>query len=220
MKKELYAEIRQISELNEEDFMKRNVKAASLVLSALIAVQSMQYVPDVINAAEPDYAAVVTDTILSGAEYNIVNKLSGKLVTADSDGNVMQSASAEGASQNWLIISNGNGYFRLVSGSDRSMALTVEDPSALNGGNICIAEYTGGDNQLFSINWDGSAYYLTTKCSDGASALDVKGKSKSDGANIHQYKYQGNDNQRFDITPVPVTLTYTNLCGVAYTNTG
>ena len=188
--------------MNEEAFMKRNVKAVSLALSAVTAVQSMQFVPAVINAAEPDHATVVSDTILSGAEYNIVNKLSGKLVTAGSDGNVMQSASAEGTAQSWLIISSGNGYYRLVPGSDRSMALTVEDTSAPNGGNICIAEYTGGDAQLFSIEWDGSAYYLTTKCSEGASALDVKGKSRSDGANIHQYKYQGNDNQRFDITPV------------------
>ena len=98
--------------MNEEAFMKRNVKAVSLALSAVTAVQSMQFVHAVINAAESDHAAVVSDTILSGAEYNIVNKLSGKLVTAGSDGNVMQSASAEGTAQSWLIISSGNGYYR------------------------------------------------------------------------------------------------------------
>lgn len=58
--------------MNEEAFMKRNVKAVSLALSAVIAVQSMQFVPAVINAAEPDRAAVVSDTILSGAEYNLI----------------------------------------------------------------------------------------------------------------------------------------------------
>ena len=47
--------------MNEEAFMKRNVKAVSLALSAVTAVQSMQFVHAVINAAESDHAAALIE---------------------------------------------------------------------------------------------------------------------------------------------------------------
>jgi len=180
--------------------MKPKIKCASIAMSALLAAQSLPLALYSINAADSDY--VVTENILSGAEYTFINKLSGKLITADTDGNVLQRSADDNQHQKWQIIKVDEKYCRFVCANDRNLALTVDDAATPNGSNISVAKYIGADTQLFQIKHDDSAYYITTKCSNDASAIDVKGKSSAEDANIHQYKYQGNDNQLFDIVPV------------------
>lgn len=180
--------------------MKPKVKCAAIAISALLSAQSLPFAPYSVNAADFDY--VVTENILSGAEYTFTNKLSGKLITADADGNVLQRSAGDNQLQKWQIIKVDEKYCRFVCANDRTLALTVDDAATPNGSNISVAKYTGADTQLFQIKHDNSAYYITTKCSNDASAIDVKGKSSAEDANIHHYKYQGNDNQLFDIVPV------------------
>lgn len=184
--------------------IRKSFRTIAVAAALVVSLQSR-------SASFTDFSAIAADStvgsngmdkILSGAEYTLTNKLSGRLITADADGNVCQKAAADGISQKWKIVILADDYCKIVLADDTSAALTVEDVESPNGSNICVSEYTGTDAQQFKINWDGSAYYITTKASENVSAIDVKGKSSAEGANIHQYKYQGNDNQRFDIVPV------------------
>lgn len=166
--------------------MKPKVKCAAIAISALLSAQSLPFAPYSVNAADFDY--VVTENILSGAEYTFTNKLSGKLITADADGNVLQRSAGDNQLQKWQIIKVYEKYCRFVCANDRALALTVDDAATPNGSNISVAKYTGADTQLFQIKHDNSAYYITTKCSNDASAIDVKGKSSAEDANNTKHK--------------------------------
>lgn len=157
---------------------------------------------DASNQSSGICVSYADNAIPSGALYSIKSIHSNKLLTADDDTNVCQRDDTNTYGQHWRIVQTENGYIKLLSETDLSMALTVEDATVPNGSNIGIAEYSGADTQQFKLNKNGSSYYITTKASGDKSSLDIKGKSKSEGANVHQYKYQGNTNQLFEITPV------------------
>ena len=92
--------------------MKPKVKCAAIAISALLSAQSLPFAPYSVNAADFDY--VVTENILSGAEYTFTNKLSGKLITADADGNVLQRSAGDNQLQKWQIIKVYEKYCRFV----------------------------------------------------------------------------------------------------------
>ena len=74
--------------------------------------------------------------VISGADYTIMVRLSGKYVTAANDGNVHQWEKLGDDSQVWHIESAGNGKCCILSGKDRTLALTVENGDSTNGNNI------------------------------------------------------------------------------------
>ncbi|ORX86472.1 hypothetical protein BCR32DRAFT_324987 [Anaeromyces robustus] len=136
--------------------------------------------------------------IESGKDYNIVSVLSGKYVTAASNGNVQQYEKLNNdKSQIWRLESAGNGRFAILQGN---MAMTVENGNNNNGNNIYMSEYRKTTAQHFSINRADNSYYIVAQCTVNA-ALDVFDQSKENGANIDQWDYWGGDNQKFYIFP-------------------
>ena len=138
--------------------------------------------------------------VISGADYTIMVRLSGKYITAASDGNVQQWEKKGDSSQIWRIESAGNGKCCILSGTDRSLALTVENGDSANGNNIYLSEYRDTAAQHFILHRTDDAYYITGECS-GNAALDVYDISYENGANIDQWDYWAGEGQKFYIRP-------------------
>lgn len=139
--------------------------------------------------------------VISGADYTIMVRLSGKYITARPDGNVEQWESTYGDSQVWHIRSVGNGMCAILSGEDNSRALTVDNGDATNGNNISLSQYRDLPSQHFILHRTDDAYYITAECS-GNAALDVYDISYENGANIDQWDYWAGEGQKFYIRPV------------------
>jgi len=139
--------------------------------------------------------------VISGADYTIMVRLSGKYITAANDGNVHQWEKLGDESQIWHIESVGGGKCCILSGKDRSLALTVENGDSTNGNNIYLSEYKDTAAQHFILHRTDDAYYITAECS-GNAALDVYDISYENGANIDQWDYWKGEGQKFYIRPV------------------
>ena len=166
---------------------------------------ALQCAPVTVSAAEQKpvetgYADSFGD-VISGADYTIMVRLSGKFITAAGDGNVQQWSRTDGDEQKWHIESAGKGLCKIVSASDRTKSLTVENGDSANGNNIYLSEYEDKPSQHFILHRTDDAYYITAECS-GNAALDVYDISHDDGANIDQWDYWGGEGQKFYIRPV------------------
>jgi GH43 family beta-xylosidase len=139
--------------------------------------------------------------VISGADYTIMVRLSGKYISAANDGNVHQWEKLGDDSQVWHIESAGDGKCCILSGKDRSLALTVENGDSTNGNNIYLSEYKDTASQHFILHRTDDAYYITAECS-GNAALDVYDISHENGANIDQWDYWAGEGQKFYIRPV------------------
>ncbi len=185
--------------------MKVQGKMTALLISAAVIAQALPAVSTVTAAGEPPVvSAVYADSegdVVSGAEYTIMVRLSGKYVTAASDGNVHQWEKLDGDSQKWKIISIGNGMCCILSAADDSMAMTVANGNSENGNTIYMSEYTDSPAQHFILHRTDDAYYITAECS-GNAALDVYDISHDNGADIDQWDYWGGEGQKFYIRPV------------------
>lgn len=176
--------------------LKRVLAAAStaaLVAAACPPVQSFAVV-------SADYADSFGE-VISGGDYTIMVRLSGKYITAARDGNVHQWEKLGDNSQVWHIESAGDGKCCIFSGADRRMALTVENGDSTNGNNIYLSEYRDTAAQHFILHRTDDAYYITGECS-GNAALDVYDISHENGANIDQWDYWAGEGQKFYIRPV------------------
>lgn len=180
------------------------VSAMLLAAAAVTAVPAVQA-----SAAEPVSAPYVNKAagIVSGADYTIVVRLSGKFVTASEDGNVQQWEATGKASQNWRIIDAGGGYCAFLSSEDPSKAITVESGDSTDGSNFALTEYTGSKAQRFRLNKTDDAFYITAECS-GNAAMDVYDISYDNGANIDQWDYWGGEGQKFYIRPAGGKYTF------------
>lgn len=177
-------------------------KILSLICSAVMLAA---YCPDFRVSGVTDSTVRLTKAdssgeIISGGYYTISPVNSEKYITVSGSGEIMQWQALSDSSQTWQIISTGNGYCKIVSSSDTSMCLTVENGDSTNGNRILFREYSGQKSQHFRLNRTGDAYYITSECS-GNAALDVYGQTSDNGAAIDQWDYWGGDNQKFRITP-------------------
>ena len=161
------------------------------------------------SAAEPVSAPYVNKSagIVSGAEYTIMVRLSGKYITAAADGNVQQWESLGNASQNWRIIDAGDGYCAFLSAENPDQAITVESGDKTDGSNFSLAAYTGSSAQRFMLNKTDDAFYIQAECS-GNAAMDVYDISYENGANIDQWDYWGGEGQKFYIRPAGGKYTF------------
>ena len=161
------------------------------------------------SAAEPVSAPYVNKSagIVSGAEYTIMVRLSGKYITAAADGNVQQWESLGNASQNWKIIDAGDGYCAFLSAENPDQAITVESGDKTDGSNFSLAAYTGSSAQRFMLNKTDDAFYIQAECS-GNAAMDVYDISYENGANIDQWDYWGGEGQKFYIRPAGGKYTF------------
>jgi len=150
--------------------------------------------------------------IISGAAYYITNLNSGMPVDIKNGelepGTNIQQWSKNGLwAQQWRIISEPDGWCRIVSLGDESRCIAVAQTSAEDGMNIQLAEYTSGDSrQLWKFVKNGSSYGIVSKCSDGTAGLDVYEWSKEAGGNINQWNYWGGECQLWNLTPVYPTV--------------
>jgi len=152
-------------------------------------------------------SAVYADTygdVVSGADYTIMVRLSGKFVTAASDGNVCQWEKTGDKSQQWRIVSAGDGKCNILSAQDSSRAMTVKNGDSTDGNTIYLDEFTDSPAQRFILHCTDDAYYITAECS-GNAALDVYDISYENGADIDQWDYWAGEGQKFYIRPVDET---------------
>ena len=171
-----------------------------LLAAAGAAALAFSACPVTVQAAvTADYADEYGE-VISGADYTIMVRLSGKFITAASDGNVHQWEKLGDDSQIWHIESAGNGKCCILSARDRSLALTVENGDSTNGNNIYLSEYKDTAAQHFILHRTDDAYYITGECS-GNAALDVYDISHDNGANIDQWDYWAGEGQKFYIRP-------------------
>ncbi len=138
--------------------------------------------------------------IISGAEYTVAARLSGKQMTAESSGNVQQWEPLGSAEQRWIFVQESDGCCAILSAADPSLAMTVENGDSTNGNNILLSAYTGADAQHFRLTRTDDAYIIRGKNS-GNAALDVYDISYENGANIDQWDYWGGEGQKFYIRP-------------------
>lgn len=176
------------------------VFAAATAISGLsLTAGSVKY--DRQNPNLSIYYADDCGDVISGANYNIMVRLSGKFFTADSSGNVIQWDGNGSDSQKWHITGNGDGTCTILSCADKSLSLTVENGNSDNGNNIFLSEYKGLPSQRFILHRTDDAYWITAECS-GNCALDVYDISYENGANIDQWDYWNGEGQKFYLKPV------------------
>ncbi len=182
--------------------------AMSLALTgqALLPDANGIVVSERISAPDTLYYADSFGDVLSGAEYTIMVRLSGKLITADNTGNVIQWEDKGDQSQRWKIVSCRNGMCSIHPASDTSLALTVENGDSTNGNNIYLSAYEDVPSQHFILHRTDDAYYITAECS-GNAALDVYDISYDNGANIDQWDYWQGEGQKFYIRPADSTYS-------------
>lgn len=163
------------------------------------------------NAGESSFengGLKIGDTDLySDVSYFITNKFNGKALDLSggdtTSGTLIQQWNLTGGRhQEWRFVDLGNGYCKIVSMSDESVAITVGGTTADNGLSIQIEPYTGADNQQWKLIQDNSFYGIVSKCSGDAAGLDVYGWSTDNGGVINQWEYWGGDCQLWKITPV------------------
>ncbi|MDO5558441.1 MAG: family 43 glycosylhydrolase [Oscillospiraceae bacterium] len=194
------------------------LRKAAVILCAALILQTAA-VPVTPAAAETSGSirsiyADENENVLSAAVYTIRPRLSGKFLTAAEDRNVHQWESLDSKTQQWQIISTGDGFCRILSETDHSLALTVENGNSDNGNNIYLSQYTDSSSQHFKLHRTDDAYYITAQCS-GNTALDVYDISYDNGANIDQWDYWGGEGQKFYIDPADdrYTLTHGDING-------
>lgn len=170
------------------------------------ADSSLVYAPD--TAAGYGNTVKLCDTeLLSGVSYTITNKNSGIVIDLENGNiaagtNIQQWSKLGGSAQEWRIVSVENGYCKILSMSDESKCIAVEDNSANDGKNVELQSFTGTDNQLWKLVQNGSYYGIVSKCSEDKSGLDVFEWSTENGGNINQWEYWGGDCQLWKISPV------------------
>lgn len=115
-----------------------------------------------------------------------------------SDGANVQQWSFNGCNaQQFKLVSDGNGYYSILTGSsDFKSGLDVNMGSTLNGSNIAQWNHWGGEMQKFEIvEISSGKYAIKTKASASTACLDVFNMSGDNGANINQWTYWGGDCQ-------------------------
>ena len=196
--------------------MKRNKYAltlAALMLAASTGQVTERQTQDAAlhaNAAGAAVSAVYADSakkIVSGAVYTIAARLSGKYITADTNGNAHQWEMQGTAAQQWRIVQEDDGCCAIFSTENPSLALTVEGGDSTNGNNIALTAYTGDDAQHFRLTKTDDAYIIRGKNS-GNAAFDVYDISYENGANIDQWDYWGGEGQKFYIRPAGGNYTF------------
>ena len=189
--------------------MKTKRTFAALSAAVLTALSAGTF-PQAEQASAAQFTAEYADTagrVISGATYTVMSRLSGKLITAEADGNAAQWSPNGESSQQWQIISTGDGCCAFLSAADPALALTVESGDSTNGSNVSLSEYTGAASQRFTLTRVDDAYCIRAKSSGNAS-LDVWDISYEDGANIAQYDYWGGEGQKFYIRPAGNKYTF------------
>ncbi len=140
--------------------------------------------------------------------YYIRNRSSNKYLDvangSAADGtNIQQWSKNSLDSQKFKLVSDGNGYYYILTGaSGYTSCLDVDSGSNTDGANIIEWNYWGGEMQKYEIVNVNGSYAIKTKASGSTKCLDVYNISNDDGANVCQWTYWGGDGQRWYLEDV------------------
>ncbi len=124
--------------------------------------------------------------------------------SAEDGANIQQHRYNGYDAQKFKIVSNGNGYYHILTGaSGYNSCIDIASASAKNGANVLQWTYKGSSNQQFKLvpNDDGS-FAILTRVSNCNSALDVYDGSTASGGNVNQWSYWGGSMQHWYLEPV------------------
>ncbi len=145
--------------------------------------------------------------LLSDISYLITSKSSGKVLERNGS-NVQQWESNGWNGQEWRLVDVGDGYCKIVSLQDETLAVTVEGDAA-SGSNIGLSTYTGSAAQQWKLVEADGGYGIVSRISGDSAGLDVYAWSEENGGNIDQWEYWAGDCQIWSITPVYPAVTET-----------
>ena len=106
--------------------------------------------------------------------------------------------------QQFQIVSDGDGYYHILTGaSNFTKALNVDNNLTADGTNINQYQYTGAANQQFQIQKQADGTYaILSRNTNGLSGLDVYNWSDQPGGNVNLWNYWGGDCQKWLLEPV------------------
>ena len=151
-----------------------------------------------------------TTASLSSVEgtFYIKNAFSGLYLdvadgSSSNNANIQQWAFNGFDAQKFKIVSNGNGYYHILTGaSGYTKCVDVAGKKATDGANILQYTYKGSTNQQYKIELQSDGTYaLLTRASNCASGLDVYAWSTESGGNINQWNYWGGQCQKWILEP-------------------
>ncbi len=153
-------------------------------------------------------ASSTSSTTVSDGTYYIQNVYSGLYLdvangSSADNANIQQWAYNGLDAQKFKIVSDGNGYYHILTGaSGYSKCVDVAGAKATDGANILQYTYKGATNQQFKLEKqsDGS-YAILTRASNCLSGLDVYNWSTASGGNINQWNYWGGECQKWKLVP-------------------
>jgi hypothetical protein len=158
------------------------------------------------NAQFDNFSVTPTSSSSSQTCYKIINRNSGKVLdvsgasTADG-GLIVQSTDSGATSQQWQIISTGNGYVKLVN---RNSGKVLDVPNQSTATGVQLDQWTdnGGANQQWQFVSAGGGYYTIVNRNSGL-LVDVSGSSTASGAVVDQWTSTGGANQQWQLVAVP-----------------
>lgn len=151
-----------------------------------------------------------TTTALQSVEgtFYIKNAFSGLYLdvadgSSSNNANIRQWAFNGLDAQKFKIVSDGNGYYHILTGaSGYSKCVDVEGKKATDGANILQYSYKGSSNQQFKVEKQSDGTYaLLTRVSGCKSGLDVYEWSTELGGNINQWNFWGGECQKWILEP-------------------
>lgn len=139
----------------------------------------------------PDYNRPSSGPIQNG-RYEIQLVATGRMLSADQNGTVVQSNMGRNRSQRWDFEDAGNGYYYIRS-ADTGEYMTASGGS---GSTIVLARLRrGSDDQLWEIrSGPDNGYYITNR---RGLAMDSPSSARYDGGRMQLYGRNGEANQRF-----------------------
>jgi hypothetical protein len=94
-------------------------------------------------------------------------------------------------------ITGATNQFKYVNKSS-SLAMSVQDASSADGGDVVQSTDGSGKEQRWTINYDSNGYFNVTNV-NSSKVLDVTSSATTDGAAIIQYTDNDGDNQKWRI---------------------
>lgn len=148
----------------------------------------------------------ISNGIVSGAKYKIINRGSGKVIDVpggqDVNGLQLQQYKDIGSTaQQWIVTDMGNGNYRLKSVCAANKVIDVNNGTSNDGEKIQLCADYSTTAQRFKIYNLGNGYCSIINLSSNK-CIDITGSSTSDYAKVEQYSYFGNYNQQWQFVRV------------------
>ena len=132
--------------------------------------------------------------VLRSGRYEIQVVSTRRLLSADSNGQVVQSNSGNARNRQWDIEEAGNGYYYLRS-ADTGEVMSVSGNGDSGASIVLTPQGRSRDAQMWDIRVESdNRYYLLAPT---GRAMDAPDNTRYDGAGMQIFKRNGGDNQRF-----------------------